>query len=70
MMYRSLQSSPSSRLKEVAFLTVVMVLYARRVVDWALSNKSDADRVIKALDMTYEQHGRPFVSLGSGLAIW
>jgi putative transposase len=36
-----------------------MDLYARRVVSWALSNKPDADLVIKALDMAYEQRGRP-----------
>lgn len=41
------------------YLAVVMDLYARRVVDWALSNKPDADLVIKALDMAYEQRGRP-----------
>jgi putative transposase len=28
-------------------------------VGWALSNKPDADLVIKALDMAYEQRGRP-----------
>jgi hypothetical protein len=26
---------------------------------WALSNRPDADLVIKALDMAYEQRGRP-----------
>lgn len=31
----------------------------RRVVGWALSEKPDADLVIKALDMAYEQRGRP-----------
>jgi putative transposase len=36
-----------------------MDLYARRVVGWTLSNKSDADLVIKALDMVYEQRGKP-----------
>jgi putative transposase len=41
------------------YLAVVMDLYARRVMGWALSNKPDADLVIKALDMTYEQRGRP-----------
>ena len=41
------------------YLAVVMDLYARRVVGWALSNKPDADLVIKALDMAYEQRGRP-----------
>jgi putative transposase len=37
---------------------VVPDLCARRIVGWALSNKPDADLVIKALDMAYEQHGR------------
>ncbi|WP_130871445.1 IS3 family transposase [Pseudomonas bubulae] len=41
------------------YLAVVMDLYARRVVGWALSSKPDADLVIKALDMAYEQRGRP-----------
>ena len=36
-----------------------MDLYARRVVGWALSNKPVANLVIKALDMAYEQRGRP-----------
>ncbi|MDN4547002.1 IS3 family transposase [Pseudomonas sp. C32] len=44
---------------EWRYLAVVMDLYARRVVGWALSNKPDADLVIKALDMAYEQRGRP-----------
>ncbi len=41
------------------YLAVVMDLYARRVVGWAFSNKPDTDLVIKALDMTYEQRGKP-----------
>ena len=36
-----------------------MDLFARRVVGWALSGKPDADLVIKALDMAYEQRGKP-----------
>ncbi|RMV63314.1 hypothetical protein ALP06_200266 [Pseudomonas coronafaciens pv. atropurpurea] len=36
-----------------------MDLFARRVVGWALSNKPDSDLVIKALDMAYEQRGKP-----------
>ncbi len=36
-----------------------MNLFARRVVGWALSNKPDSDLVIKALDMAYEQRGKP-----------
>ena len=34
-------------------------LYARQVVGWAFSAKPDADLMIKALDMAYEQRGRP-----------
>jgi putative transposase len=41
------------------YLAVVMDLYARRVVGWAFSNKPDTDLVIKALDMAYEQRGKP-----------
>ena len=41
------------------YLAVVMDLCARRVVGWALSEKPNAERVIKALDMAYEQRGRP-----------
>lgn len=41
------------------YLATVMDLYSRRVVGWALSNKPDAELVIKALDMAFEQRGRP-----------
>ncbi|UVM56768.1 IS3 family transposase [Pseudomonas sp. B21-012] len=41
------------------YLAAVIDLYARRVVGWAFSSKPDADLVIKALDMAYEQRGRP-----------
>ncbi len=41
------------------YLAVVLDLCARRVVGWALSEKPDADLVIKALDMAYEQRGMP-----------
>ena len=37
------------------YLAVVMDLFARRVVGWALSDKPDADLVVKALDVAYEQ---------------
>ncbi|WP_152993130.1 IS3 family transposase [Pseudomonas aeruginosa] len=33
--------------------------FARRVIGWAFSAKPDAELVIKALDMAYEQRGRP-----------
>lgn len=41
------------------YLAVVMDLYARRVAGCALSEKPDADLVIKALDVAYEQCGKP-----------
>lgn len=41
------------------YLAVVLDLYARRVVGWALSDHPDADLVVKALDRAYEQRGRP-----------
>ncbi|WP_154665203.1 IS3 family transposase [Pseudomonas fulva] len=41
------------------YLAVVLDLYARRVVGWALSEKPDADLVVKALDVAYEQRGKP-----------
>ncbi len=48
------------------YLAVVMDLFARRVVGWALSSKPGIDLVVKALDMAYEQRGKP-----QGLiAIW
>jgi len=36
-----------------------MDLFARRAVGWTLSSKPDTDLVIKALDMAYEQRGKP-----------
>jgi len=41
------------------YLAAVIDLFARSVVGWAFSPKPDADLVIKALDMAYEQRGRP-----------
>lgn len=41
------------------YVAAVIDLFARRVVGWAFSPKPDADLVIKALDMAYEQRGRP-----------
>ncbi len=41
------------------YLAVVLDLCTRRIVGWALSEKPDAELVIKALDMAYEQRGRP-----------
>lgn len=41
------------------YLAVVLDLYSRRVVGWALSNKADAELAVKALEMAYEQRGKP-----------
>jgi putative transposase len=41
------------------YVAAVLDLYARRLVGWAFSAKPDADLVIKALDMAYEERGRP-----------
>ncbi len=42
-----------------SYLAVVLDLYARRVVGWAMSSSPDADLVVKALDHAWEQRGRP-----------
>ncbi len=42
-----------------AYLAVVLDLYARRVVGYALSDRPDAELVAKVLDHTYEQRGKP-----------
>lgn len=41
------------------YLAVVIDLHTRRVVGWALSQRPDTDLAIKALEMAYEQRGRP-----------
>ncbi|MFG8037111.1 IS3-like element IS222 family transposase [Pseudomonas aeruginosa] len=41
------------------YLAAVLDLHIRRVIGWAFSAKPDAELVIKALDMAYEQRGRP-----------
>lgn len=41
------------------YLAVVIDMYARRVVGWSLSSKPDATLAVKALDMAYEQRGKP-----------
>jgi putative transposase len=41
------------------YLAVVLDLHKRRVVGWALSDKADAPLAAKALEMAYEQRGRP-----------
>lgn len=42
-----------------AYLAVVIDLYARRVVGWALSDKADANLTIRALDDAYGRRGKP-----------
>lgn len=41
------------------YLAIVLDLYARRVVGYAFSDKSDAALAIKALDMAWQQRGQP-----------
>ncbi|MFO6284682.1 IS3 family transposase [Pseudomonas aeruginosa] len=41
------------------YLAAVLDLHTRRVIGWAFSAKPDAELVTKALDMAYEQRGRP-----------
>lgn len=41
------------------YLAVVLDLCHRRVVGWALSSKADAELAVKALEMAFEQRGRP-----------
>lgn len=40
------------------YVAAMIDLFARRVVGWAFSSKPDADLVIKALDIAYEQRVR------------
>lgn len=42
-----------------SYLAVVLDLYARRVVGWAISSSPDADLVVKALEHAWEQRGQP-----------
>ena len=41
------------------YLAAVLDLFTRRVVGWAFWTRPDADLVVQALDMAYEQRGRP-----------
>lgn len=41
------------------YLATVIDLYARRVVGWAISSRPDAQLTIKALEMAWEQRGKP-----------
>ncbi len=42
-----------------SYLAVVLDLFSRRVVGWALSDKPNVELTYKALDMAWEQRGRP-----------
>lgn len=44
---------------EWSYLAVVLDLFARRPVGWALSNSPNSALTIKALKMAYESRGRP-----------
>ena len=41
------------------YLATVIELYSRRVIGWSISERPDADLVVKALNMAYEQRGHP-----------
>jgi putative transposase len=41
-----------------AYLAVVMDLYARRVIGWAMSERADKELVIKALDEAWNRRGK------------
>ena len=41
------------------YLAVVIDLYARRAIGWATSTKPDTELAIKALNMAWEQRGKP-----------
>lgn len=41
------------------YLAVIMDLYARRIIGWAISEHPDADLVVQALNRAYQQRGRP-----------
>lgn len=45
--------------KEWSYLAVVLDLFARRPVGWALSNSPDSALTMKALDMAYVARGQP-----------
>jgi putative transposase len=45
--------------KRWCYLAVVLDLYARQVVGWALSNSPDSRLTAKALTMAYETRGKP-----------
>lgn len=46
-------------IRPLALRAAVLDLHARRLIGWAFSTKPGAELVIKALDMAYEQRGKP-----------
>lgn len=42
-----------------AYLAVVIDLYARKVVGWAMSLSPDTNLTLKALELAYESRGKP-----------
>lgn len=45
--------------KQWAYLAVVLDLFARKPVGWAMSNSPDTELTVKALQMAWELRGRP-----------
>ena len=45
--------------KQWAYLAVIIDLYARRVIGWAVSRSPDSALTIKALNMAYSLRGKP-----------
>lgn len=45
--------------KRWLYLSVVLDLYARRVVGWSMSKHADSILALQALDMAFESRGRP-----------
>tara|TARA_R110002073_G_C9389834_1_gene573670 strand:+ start:456 stop:1253 length:798 start_codon:yes stop_codon:yes gene_type:complete len=45
--------------KRWAYLAVVLDLFSRQVVGWAMSNSADSELTTKALKLAYESRGRP-----------
>lgn len=45
--------------KRWSYLAVVLDLYARQIVGWAMSNSPDSELTTKALRLAYESRGRP-----------
>ncbi len=42
-----------------AYLAVVLDLFSRKVIGWAMSHSSDTQLTLQALDMAFEHRGRP-----------